>query len=232
MTEPLDSPYVYMVGMTTQPDEPPGHLAEFNDFYSRTHLAEVMAGNPGFVSAARYELSQPDARGVPAPRFLAVYGVQSVDAAMRFAARTAGPVEARLRYSTGPAAWQRAALEWRLIWRRMAMTGDADVSPSRILLVGMNPAPDADEPETAEFDDFYTRIHLPELVAGFGYDRGIRLALWREFRHPVPGCPRYCAVYGSAGENHPPAGASPLSEGPRAWRDRDVRWRLKYRRIA
>ncbi|WP_207945310.1 hypothetical protein, partial [Actinomadura rubrisoli] len=106
-----------------------------------------------------------------------------------------------------------------------------DLDPGRMAMVGMDPAGDATGAEVAEFDDFYTRTHLPEVVSGLGYDRGTRFRLWHEFSHPAPGCPRYNAVYEAeeARPAGPPAGAA-LTPGPRAWEERRVRWRAKYRR--
>ena len=49
-------PFEYWVGMDTDPRTTPEALAEFNRFYSATHVGEVIAAHPGFVSASRYEL--------------------------------------------------------------------------------------------------------------------------------------------------------------------------------
>ncbi len=39
---------MYWVGMNTAPDTAAAALAEFNQFYSKTHVPEVLANNPGF----------------------------------------------------------------------------------------------------------------------------------------------------------------------------------------
>ena len=54
---------MYWVGMDTDPKTTPEALAEFNHFYSTTHVHEVIAAHPGFVSVSRYELLDPDPRG-------------------------------------------------------------------------------------------------------------------------------------------------------------------------
>src|SRR4030088_1989024 len=68
-------PFMYWVGMDTDPRTSPEALADFNRFYSTTHVGEVLAAHPGFVSVSRYELLDPDPRGDmhSGPRWLAVY---------------------------------------------------------------------------------------------------------------------------------------------------------------
>ncbi|WP_106401169.1 hypothetical protein [Actinocorallia populi] len=55
-------------------DPKPGLEDVYNDWYDRTHLAEIVA-TPGVVSGRRYELAPVEAPGVagPAHRHLAVY---------------------------------------------------------------------------------------------------------------------------------------------------------------
>ena len=43
-----DAPYMYWVGMNTQPDTSAEELAKFNDFYTNVHMREVVNSNPGF----------------------------------------------------------------------------------------------------------------------------------------------------------------------------------------
>ena len=57
-----NAPHMYWVGMNTQPGISGSDLADFNDFYSNTHVKEVLANNPGFIRATRYELLEQDAR--------------------------------------------------------------------------------------------------------------------------------------------------------------------------
>ncbi|MDF5751675.1 hypothetical protein [Spongiactinospora sp. TRM90649] len=224
-SSPWSCPFVYAVGVDTGPDEPPGELAAFNDFYD-AHLDDVVARTPGFVCAERYELAD----GTGGPRWLAVYGVDGEEPARRFVERATGPVEDRVKYPPGPPAWTRMTTVWRLIWRRAAWTGALAVPAGRVALIGMNPAPGATGPEISDFDDFYTGVHLPEIISKFAYDRGSRFALWHELRHPAPGCPANLALYEAEVAPVPPA-APALTPGPPAWEGREVRWRLKYDRI-
>ncbi|MFI0423011.1 hypothetical protein [Spongiactinospora sp. 9N601] len=227
---PWSCSFVYAVGINTPPDEPPHEMAAFHEFYD-AHLGDVVARNPGFVCAERYELAQVDPPPGPWPRWLAVYGLDGEEAARRFAEQVTGPPEERPVYPPGPSPWRRMEPVWRLIWQRTAWTG-RDVSAGRVALIGIDPAAESGEREIADFDDFYTRVHLPEIIAAFGYDRGSRFERWREFRHPEPGCPAYLALYeAEAAPPVPAPGTVSLTPGPPAWEGRTVSWRVKYDRI-
>ncbi|WP_162186174.1 hypothetical protein [Amycolatopsis jejuensis] len=221
MTDVFGSPFVFVVGVTTRPDENSQEMAAFDRYYTDVHLAEVLRFNSGFGPAARFEVTEPD---LQVPRWLAAYGVENEQAARDFVARE------RPTYSPGPPAWKRAEPVWRMLWRTTAVSGQLTAPPTRLSLIGMSPPPDADAAALTAFDTYYSETHLPEIVSGFGYDRGTRLELWHEFRHPDPGCPRFCAVYeGTGARTDPPA---PLTPGPPAWDKRDVRWRVKYQPLS
>lgn len=230
MPSSFAQPYMYWVGADIDTEDP-GEIEAFNAFYSGTHVPEVVAANPGFTNGHRYELATPDPRGVPAPRFLAVYEMAHEGAARTYGARNDGPPEGRPRYTPGPPVWDKLALRWRMIWRLFAESGESRGTPEEIFLVGMDPPASAGPAGLAEFNDFYTRIHLPEVVERGGYTRGIRLECYREFLHPAPHCPRYCALYeadGKASGALPPSATTP---GPPVWDQREVPWRLVYRRL-
>lgn len=238
MTETFSSPLMYWVGINTAPGTDDTALAEFNTFYNKTHLPEVLASNPGFVRGTRYELLQPDPRGDFGPRWLAVYEMDSEAAARTYAQRNDGPAQGRPAYTPGPAAWQQMQIVWRMMWRRLATCGTASQPPHSIFLVGMNVPPDTDATGLAEFNAFYTDIHVPEVMALRGYHRGTRFELYREFRHPQPGCPQFCAIYeadaattAALQQSTPRPGGSQLSSGPPTWEKHDTLWRLVYRRI-
>jgi Phage related protein len=231
-------PFLYWVGMDTDPRTPPEALAEFNRFYSTTHVHEVVAAHPGFVSVSRYELLDQDPRGDvhAGPRWLAVYEMADEASAEQYIKDNARPWLHRRRYSPWPPARKRAKTVWRMIWRRLSATGSTDQLPESVMLVGMNPAADADAGGLDEFNAFYTQTHVPEVMVAGGYARGTRFELYREFAHPAPGCPRFCAVYEAdtaATEEHAArrAARAPLSSGPPAWDKRESIWRLLYRRI-
>lgn len=233
-------PFMYWVGMDTAPDTDAAALAAFNAFYSKTHLPEVLASNPGFVRGSRYELLSPDPRGDFGPRWLAMYEMDGETAAQTYARRHDGPASGRPTYTSGPAAWQHTQSRWRMIWRHVASCGAASQLPHAIYMVGMNVPPDTDAAGFEEFNKFYTSIHVPEVMAHRGFYRGTRFELYREFRHPQPGCPRFCAIYEADAvttaasqqrRDNPQPGRSPLSSGPPTWEKHDTLWRLLYRRI-
>ena len=127
-----------------------------------------------------------------------------------------------------------------MIWRRLESSGHSDGPPHAIYLVGMNVPKDTDEAGLSEFNEFYANVHVPEVIAFLGFRNGTRFELHREFDHPAPGCPRFCAAYeadedatgfllrrdaGSA------SGAPTLSSGPTTWEKHDTLWRLVYCRI-
>jgi hypothetical protein len=162
------SPYMYWVGMDTDPRTTPEALSEFNHFYSTTHVHEVVAAHPGFVRARRYELIEPDARGGEhaGPRWLAVYDMADEAAAVQYVKDNARPWLHRRHYSPWPAARKRAKTVWRMLWQQREAR---DLASDSITLVGTNEPPSAEAP-------------------------GVRLELYRAFAHPEPGCPRFCIV--------------------------------------
>jgi hypothetical protein len=236
--EVFTHPFMYWVGMETDPRTSPEALAEFNRFYSQTHVHEVLAAHPGFVRATRYELLDPDPRGGEhcGPRWLAVYEMEDEAAAEHYIKDNARPWLHRQKYSPWPPARKRAKTAWRMIWRQLAVAGSSAGAPESIFMVGMNIPPDTDAAGLAEFNTFYTETHVPEVMAYGGYTRGSRFELYREFAHPAPGCPRFCAIYEAdvtatqqreARRTVRPA----LSSGPPTWENHDTLWRLVYRRI-
>ena len=229
---------MYWVGMDTDPRTSPQALEEFNHFYNTTHVHEVVAAHPGFVSVSRYELLDQDPRGGAhrGPRWLAAYEMENEDAAVHYINDNERPWLHRRKYSPWPAARKRAKTTWRMIWRQIASRGESNQPPESIFIVGMNVPADASEPGLAEFNTFYTQTHVPEVMEYGGYARGTRFELYRSFAHPEPGCPRFCAIYeadaaatedrNARRENRPA-----LSSGPPVWEQHDTLWRLVYRRI-
>ena len=239
----IDAPYTYWVGMSIPADTTAAALADFNHFYTNTHVREVLASNPGFLRGRRYELAQDDPRGARGPRFLAAYDIENEAGALGYIARNDGPLEQRSKYSQGPSAWQQHTTNWRLMWRRiLTVPQNAPATEAAyIYLIGMNAPADANAADLAEFNTFYSNVHVPEVMAANGFERGVRYERLREFAHPNPGGPRFLAAYAikdeAAARAHmqsratPRTGASTLSEGPRVWQRHDTLWRLTYRRV-
>jgi hypothetical protein len=169
-------PFSYWVGMDTDPRTPPEALAEFNRFYSGTHVFEVMSAHPGFVAVSRYELAEQDARGGEhaGPRWLAVYEMIDEAAAEQYLKDNARPWLHRRHYSPWPPARKRAKTLWRMIWRQLS---SGDVPPDTVALVGVD--------------------ELPQREAATCYE------LYRAFAHPPPGCPQYCLILPPAGDLPP-----------------------------
>ena len=239
MTQAFAQPFMYWVGMEISPEIPPEALKELDAFYSNVHAREVVAQNPGFVSATRYELLDPDPRGGMhhGPRWLAVYELENEAAARGYIERNDEPTtQPRPHYSTWPSGRTYVETVWRLMWRHLTTCGSADRLPYSIFMVGMNVPPDTDAQGLAEFNAFYTNTHVPEVVAAGGYARGTRFERYREFAHPEPGSPRFCAVYEADeattnARNQRRENRAPLSSGPPTWENHDTLWRLVYRRI-
>jgi hypothetical protein len=194
-------PFSYWVGMDTDPRTTPDALAEFNRFYSTTHVHEVIAAHAGFVSVSRYELVDSAAgNGHQAgPRWLAVYEMADEAAAEQYVKDNQRPWLHRKQYSPWPPARKKARIVWRMLWRRVSDAGEpALAAADSIRLVGGN-APERGLPPSG----------------------GTRLELYREFAHPAPGCPRLCAVYES----------DPRATGRLTTVPAEALWDLIYRRI-
>jgi len=235
---PFSQPFMYWVGMDLDPAISAAEKQELGDFYSRVHAREVVAANPGFVGASRYELLDPDPRGRvhAGPQWLAVYELENEAAAATYAARNDGPAENRPTYSTWPDSRKYTSTVWRMLWRELATCGSAQQLPESIFMVGMNVPSDTDAAGLAEFNEFYTNTHVPEVVSYGGYARGTRFELHRAFAHPEPGSPRFCAVYeadaaATAQRNERRSNRAPLSSGPPTWEKHDTLWRLVYKRV-
>src|SRR5690349_12016983 len=102
--------------METDPRTTPQALAEFNRFYSTTHVGEVVAAHRGFLGGSRYELV--DAASGAGPRWLAVYGMADEAAAQQYLKDNERPWLHRRKYSPWPAARKRAKTVWRMLWKR------------------------------------------------------------------------------------------------------------------
>jgi hypothetical protein len=105
---------VRLVGMNPAADADAQAIADFNAFYSDTHMPEIMAAG-GFARGTRYELYQGFAHAEPGcPRFCAVYEADAAATDERDARRAT-----RGRLSPGPPAWEGRESIWRLVYRRL-----------------------------------------------------------------------------------------------------------------
>ena len=113
-----EPPYsIFMVGMNVPPDTTPEGLAEFNDFYTNTHVGEVMAMG-GYDRGVRFELwrelAYPEGGS---PRFCAIYTADKAATEAMLARRAAAPGPSPL--SSGPPTWEAHDTLWRLVYRRL-----------------------------------------------------------------------------------------------------------------
>lgn len=238
-----DALYTYWVGMNIPADTSANDVSDFNTFYNDVHAKEVLANNPGFLRARRYELAQDDTRGPRGPRFIAAYDLDSREAAMLYISRNDGPASGRPVYSEGPSAWQKRSTQWRLMWQHLLNNPEhKNVTASPFMyLVGMSEASHATNAEIEKFNTFYNDIHVPEVLAGYGFVSGARYQCLREFLHPAPSAPHYVAMYGiqdsaaaqafMASRLAPDPIGSGFSEGPPTWQNRDTKWRLTYKLV-
>ncbi|MBV9578405.1 MAG: hypothetical protein JO057_07445 [Chloroflexi bacterium] len=242
MPQAFGYPFMYWVGMNTPPGMDAATLATFNDFYSDTHVPEVVANNPGFVRGSRYELLGPDPRGDFGPRWLAVYEMTNQAAADTY---TAGADRAAQNpaFTPGPPGWRDVTIVWRMIWRQLSERGAATEPPTSIFVVGIDVPANTDGPSLTAFNNFYDETHVPEVMGIGGYARGTRFERYQAFAHPAPGCPQFCAVYEAdaattvANEGRPAApgrapGGRSFTPGPAIWEQHNTLWRLVYRRIS
>ena len=108
-------------------------------------------------------------------------------------------------------------------------------------MVGMNVPPDTDEAELAEFNAFYTDIHVPEVMERGGVHTaraGNCTAPFAIRSRDAPGSVRSMRPMqpprrqpATPEQSHPQPGERPLSSGPPTWEKHDTLWRLVYRRI-
>lgn len=180
--------------------------------------AEALAPSrhSGAEAEEAYELLAVAARGFRPPRFLRAVEVPGTG-------------------DDDPEAESREGLRltWSLLYRRVAETGPPSIAPYGIYLLGVNPPPDATEAELDVFNDFYTKVHMPEVAERRHALRAERYELLREIRPPYQGAPRFLAVYevdetGASNRRHT---GPPYSAGPEVWQRHTTPWRLWYRRL-
>ena len=188
---------MYWVGMDLDPAISAAEKQELSDFYSRVHAREVVAANPGFVGASRYELLDPDPRGGVHPARNGSPSTSSKTKRPRRRTPIAMMDQPRIDRRTPPGRTSRkyTSTVWRMLWHPARHVRERPAGPDSIFMVGMNVPADTDAAGLAEFNEFYTNTHVPEVMAYGGYARGTRFELHRAFAHPVPGSPRFCAIY-------------------------------------
>ena len=84
---------------------------------------------------------------------------------------------------------------WSTSYRRIAETGPSRERPFSIYLLGVKPPADARTKDLKIFNDFYTNVHLVEVVERRHALRATRYELVEEVRPPYLGAPRFLAIY-------------------------------------
>jgi hypothetical protein len=188
-----------------------GASAEF----SRQAFAETSTPS-AFGTAERHELLAVAARGFRPPRFLSILEV---------------PADGLVDPEQGDTASHEGLRRtWSLLYRQVVETGPARVTPYAIYLLGVNPPAGATDSELADFNDFYTNVHLLEVAERRHALRAVRYELHREVQPPYQGAPRYLAVYEvdeESASNRRHSGPS-YATGPDVWQRHKTPWRLWY----
>jgi len=234
-------PVLYWVGMDLAAASAEETEA-FRRHYADVHRREVVDRNPGFELSHQYELAQPDPRGSYGPRWLTIYELSDDKALAEYLERHERPGAPAMGWTPGPPAWRdKRSTSWRMMWRLGDSVGAPSGDPSFLRVIGMDPPPGGDDRELAEFNEFYSRSHLDEVMSSTPYSLGARYERVPEFSPRPDDAPRYCAAYEadaaqaaeldrirSARATQP----AQRSAGPPAWQQRQTRWRLSYRRVA
>jgi hypothetical protein len=213
------SPFLYWVGLDLDLDlDDRRQVAEFHAFYEDVHSREVVASNEDFLGASRFELDRADLRGVPGARFVAVYEVGSERGVERYLDRNLLTCGDRPRYSIGPESWElHRRSRCRTIWRQIASHGAPSAATRSIYVVGIDPPAGLTEEELTEFDDFYSNVHIVEVVRKRGFHRATRYGCEHAILVPPEGTPRSLAVYESI--------------DPEDRQRHETLWRHVYRRV-
>jgi hypothetical protein len=169
---------------------------------------------------------------------LTIYELADEAAVQEYARRNDGPAEGRNRYTRNPIRASNAG-GWRHFWRRVAPGSGslADEDSTMLRLIANQPRPDIDPFRLAEFNQYYTDMHVPGIVDANGWLRGTRFELVRDFVKDQYGVPRFLAVYeGNEESSARQAARHALGQtteipGPKSWDERTSHWRFRYRRL-
>jgi len=119
---------------------------------------------------------------------------------------------------------------WAVTYRQIAETAPRQSAPYAIYLLGVNPPDGLSPEELAEFNSFYTDVHLREVAERRHALRAVRYERVEVIKPPYPSAPSYLAAYeldeaSAAVRRHTgPA----YSRGPAVWQQHTTPWRLWY----
>jgi antibiotic biosynthesis monooxygenase (ABM) superfamily enzyme len=156
-------------------DVPAEHEAEYHRWYDTAHIP-VRLGLPGFLAAARYRLSEGEAR------FLTLYELQD-SGALR-----SPEMKAAMEH---PSDWDRkmaavTQVKGQAGYKRLRALGATSGPHGEWLMtVGLSVKPEAEE----DFNQWYDTEHLPQLAAVAGVLGA------RRYRRSFGDSPQYLAIY-------------------------------------
>ncbi len=223
---PLPNPVTLWSGMSVHTDSPTD-LIDIDRFYRDDYLGDVGSASPELAGGRRYELLAPDRHRGFGSRFLTAFDLPDERVAEKCAERAD-----LLAVPSAPPAWHSGVrTDWSLMYRYVTETGPALVRPFGIYLVGVDPPAGIDAAGLDEFNEFYTNVHVPEVVRRRRGLRAVRYELSRTLLSPAEGTPRFVALYevdekAAAVTRHIGGG---YSRGPDVWRKHTTPWRLWYR---
>lgn len=184
-------------------DVPPEREEEFNDWYDREHLAQVVAV-PGFVSARRYRVDD-------APlKYLAWY--DTADETVEAGADFQGIVDKPTPWSQRMRRFYGDKRE-RMSFRLMRDVGREPAEDTPWLYIVHTDIPDD---IVDEYNEWYDKEHLPRLVTVPGVIRARRY-------NATSGAPRYLTAYELTDPN--------AFESPEGLQARKTPWTAKMRSL-
>lgn len=162
---------------------------ELNEWYDAEHVPEWVA-KPGFVRAWRlHSLEHPRQTGVHRHAYHAIYELDSIGAFNDAIERSQGAPWG---------SWQQFVGDHLIDWERTYYRVLCAIEPDRV------EAPcwtivktdfDGSDEQEQEFNDWYDRVHLPELVSHEGFQGGWRLRMEPDEGDLGERGQRYWAVY-------------------------------------
>ena len=111
---------IFVVGMNVPANTDAASLKSFNDFYTNTHLPEVMSMG-GYARGTRFERYQAFAHPAPGcPQFCAIYEAdEATTRANQGRPAAPSPAPGGRSFTPGPPVWEQHDTLWRLVYRRI-----------------------------------------------------------------------------------------------------------------
>ncbi len=162
--------------------------AEFNEWYTNTHIPDLMT-LPGFVRAQRYRLAHSfrDPNGGPTWAYMVYYELETPDLGQMLTDLVDAHGDGRITVSDVLDNETLTALVFSPVAPFFGQAGRR-----RQIFVALSNPSDGRE---AEFNDWYDRQHVPDVVSIPGFKGAERFKLAVPFLDPLGGGHRYLTVY-------------------------------------